>query len=191
MLLVNTELKKEDKNKATCLIFWFIMDKLKKLIKEYIPYIVILVVILLIKNYVVSPIIVNGDSMDSTLKNGDVMILNKMYTTEDIKRFDIVVIKYEGRYIIKRIIGMPGDEVKIEDNTLYINGKIYVQDFLDKDTETENFIMKEVPKDHYFVLGDNREVSLDSRSFGPVSAEDIKGKAIYTIFPFNRWGTKE
>ena len=167
------------------------MDKLKKLVKEYIPYIVILVVILLIKNYVASPIIVNGDSMDSTLKNGDVMILNKMYTTEDIKRFDIVVIKYEGRYIIKRIIGMPGDEVKIEDNTLYINGKIYVQDFLDKDTETENFIMKEVPKDHYFVLGDNREVSLDSRSFGPVSAEDIKGKAIYTIFPFNRWGTKE
>ena len=167
------------------------MDKIKKLIKEYVPYIVILVVILLVKNYVVSPIIVNGDSMDSTLKDGDVMILNKMYSTEDIERFDIVVIKYEGRYIIKRIIGMPGDEVKVEDNTLYINGKIYVQDYLDKETETENFLVKEVPENHYFVLGDNREVSLDSRSFGPVSAEDIEGKAIYTIFPFNRWGVKE
>ena len=167
------------------------MDKFKKLVKEYVPYIVILVVILLIKNYVVSPIIVNGDSMDPTLKDGDVMILNKMYSTEDIERFDIVVIKYDGRYIIKRIIGMPGDEVKIEDNTLYINGKIYVQDFLDKDSTTENFSLKEVPENHYFVLGDNREVSLDSRSFGPVNAEDIEGKAIYTIFPFNRWGTKE
>ena len=86
---------------------------------------------------------------------------------------------------------MPGDEVKVEDNTLYINGKIYVQDYLDKETETENFLVKEVPENHYFVLGDNREVSLDSRSFGPVSAEDIEGKAIYTIFPFNRWGAKE
>ena len=171
--------------------FLVYMEKLKKILKEYAPYIVILVIILLVKNFIVSPIIVNGDSMDPTLKDGDVMILNKLYSTEDIERFDIVVIKYESRYIIKRIIGLPGDEVKVEDNTLYINGKAYVQDFLDKDIATENFIIKEVPKEHYFVLGDNRDVSLDSRNIGPVSAKDIEGKAIYTIFPFNRWGTKK
>lgn len=168
------------------------MNKFKKIFKEYVIYVLVLIIILLAKTYIISPIVVSGDSMDSTLKSGDVMLLNKLeYRTSEIKRFDIVVVKYEGRYIIKRVIGLPGDEVKVEDNTLYINGKAYVEKYLDKDTTTDDFIIDEVPKNHYFVLGDNREVSLDSRIIGPVSKEDIVGKAIYTIFPFNRWGTKE
>ncbi|MBQ7105100.1 MAG: signal peptidase I [Bacilli bacterium] len=168
------------------------MDKFKKIVKEYIPYILIIVIILLIKSYVFSPIIVNGDSMDSTLKDGDVMILNKYtYYTSDIKRFDIVVIKHEGRYIIKRVIGLPGDKVKIEDNILYINEKAYAEEYLDRNTSTEDFEISKIEDGYYFVLGDNREVSLDSRSIGLIKKSDIEGKATYTLFPFNRFGKKE
>ena len=168
------------------------MDKFKKIVKEYIPYILIIVIILLIKSYVFSPIIVNGDSMDSTLKDGDVMILNKYtYYTSDIKRFDIVVIKHEGRYIIKRVIGLPGDKVKIEDNILYINEKAYAEEYLDRNTSTEDFEISKIEDGYYFVLGDNSEVSLDSRSIGLIKKSDIEGKATYTLFPFNRFGKKE
>ena len=168
------------------------MDKFKKIVKEYIPYILIIVIILLIKSYVFSPIIVNGDSMDSTLKDGDVMILNKYtYYTSDIKRFDIVVIKHEGRYIIKRVIGLPGDKVKVEDNILYINEKAYAEEYLDRNTSTEDFEISKIEDGYYFVLGDNREVSLDSRSIGLIKKSDIEGKATYTLFPFNRFGKKE
>ena len=168
------------------------MDKFKKILKEYIPYVLIIVIILLIKTYVFSPIIVNGDSMDSTLKDGDVMILNKYtYYTSNIKRFDIIVIKYEGRYIIKRVIGLPGDKIKVEDNILYINEKAYAEEYLDTNTSTEDFEISKIEDGYYFVLGDNREVSLDSRSIGLIKKSDIEGKATYTLFPFNRFGKKE
>lgn len=192
MLLVNTELKKEDKNKATCLIFYYVMEQAKRIIKEYGIYVIIIVIILLIKTYIVAPIIVNGDSMYSTLNDGDIMILNKLeYQTSNIKRFDIVVIKYDGRHIIKRIIGLPGETVEVKDNTLYINGKAYVEQYLDSDTITEDFSIATIPEGYYFVLGDNREVSLDSRRIGLIKEADIEGKAKYTLFPFNRFGEKK
>ena len=191
-MLVNTELKKEDKNKATCLIFQFTMDKVKKIIKEYIGYVIIIAIVLLVKEFIASPIIVSGDSMYSTLHDGDVMILDKMaYRNEEIKRFDIVVIKNGSRYIIKRVIGLPGETVKYIDNTLYINDKIYVEDFLDKDTQTGYIAVETIPKGFYYVLGDNREISLDSRKLGLIEESAIEGKATITIFPFNRIGSKD
>lgn len=192
MLLVNTELKKEDKNKATCLIFLINMEKFKKIVKEYISYVLIIILVLLIKTYITSPILVSGDSMDSTLLDGDMMLLNKLaYRTSDIERFDIVVVKYNDSYIIKRVIGLPGDKVKCIDNTLYINDKVYVEKYLDQGTKTSDFEIEKIDDGYYFVLGDNREVSLDSRKIGLIKEENIEGKATITIFPFNRWGTKE
>ena len=167
------------------------MKKVKNIIKEYGIYIIVIIIVLLIKNYLVSPIIVNGDSMDTTLQDGDVMILNKyQYYNNAIERFDIVVVKYQNKYIIKRVIGLPGDEVKCIDNVLYINDKVYVEDYLDEGTTTSDFETEVIPEGYYFVLGDNREVSLDSRKIGLVEEKDIKGKATYTIFPFTRWGRK-
>lgn len=145
--------------------------------------------------YVISPIRVNGTSMDPTLENGDIMILNKIgYRITKIKRFDIVVIKYKDELLIKRVIGLPGEKIKYVNNTLYVNGKKLDEEF-DK-TYTYNFSLKEigsttVPDDSYFVLGDNREVSKDSRSIGFIDREDIIGKSSLTLFPFNRFGTKK
>lgn len=168
------------------------MEKLKKIFKEYIGYVLVIISVLLIKTYIVSPIVVSGDSMDSTLLDGDLMILNKTaYYQSDIERFDIVVIKYNDNYIIKRVIGIPGDTIVCEDNTLYINGKIVVEDYLDEGTFTTNFKINEIEDGYYFVLGDNREVSLDSRRIGLIKEDNVEGKAKFTIFPFNRWGNKK
>lgn len=168
------------------------MNKFKKIIKEYIGYLIVIAIILLIKEFIASPIIVSGDSMHSTLHDGDVMILDKTaYKTDDIERFDIVVIKNNDRYIIKRVIGLPGDTVKYIDNTLYINDKIYLEEFLDKDTLTGYIDVEKIPEGFYFVLGDNREISLDSRKLGLIEKEDIEGKATFTIFPFDRFGSKK
>ena len=170
-------------------------EKVIDFIKEISVYVIIILIIILLKIYVISPIRVNGTSMDPTLENGDIMILNKIgYRITKIKRFDIVVIKYKDELLIKRVIGLPGEKIKYVNNTLYVNGKKLDEEF-DK-TYTYNFSLKEigsttVPDDSYFVLGDNREVSKDSRSIGFIDREDIVGKSSLTLFPFNRFGTKK
>ena len=170
-------------------------EKVIDFIKEISVYVIIILIIILLKMYVISPIRVNGTSMDPTLENRDIMILNKIgYRITKIKRFDIVVIKYKDELLIKRVIGLPGEKIKYVNNTLYVNGKKLDEEF-DK-TYTYNFSLKEigsttVPDDSYFVLGDNREVSKDSRSIGFIDREDIVGKSSLTLFPFNRFGTKK
>ena len=170
-------------------------EKVIDFIKVISVYVIIILIIILLKMYVISPIRVNGTSMDPTLENGDIMILNKIgYRITKIKRFDIVVIKYKDELLIKRVIGLPGEKIKYVNNTLYVNGKKLDEEF-DK-TYTYNFSLKEigsttVPDDSYFVLGDNREVSKDSRSIGFIDREDIIGKSSLTLFPFNRFGTKK
>lgn len=165
---------------------------MKKFVKEIYPYIIIVIVVLLIKKFVIAPIRVIGPSMKDTLLDGDIMLLDKVtYRFSDIKRFDIVVIKYDNDLIIKRVIGLPGDEIEYEDNKLYINGKYYSEDYLSTGTTTPAFKTSSVvPKGSYFVLGDNRKVSKDSREIGFVSKKNIEGKATFTFFPFSRFGSK-
>ena len=162
---------------------------MKKFLKEYVPYIVIIILVLLFKRFIMSPIKVNGDSMNTTLKDKDIMILNIIgYRFTDIKRFDIVVVDGEKEYLIKRVIGLPGEKIEYKNNKLYVNGK-YVKDKYGKKI-TNDFSVK-VPKDSYFVLGDNRTNSLDSRYFGAFKKKEILGKTNFTIFPFNRFGKKK
>lgn len=164
-------------------------NKLKSFLKEYVPYFLVIILVLIIKRWVVSPIQVNGESMMKTLRDGDIMILNVIgYRFENIKRFDIVVVDTKEEYIIKRIIGLPGEEVEYKDNHLYINGKEIIDNHGSK--KTDDFKVK-VPKDSYFVLGDNRTNSLDSRYFGSFKKSDILGKTSLTVFPFNRFGNKK
>lgn len=154
---------------------------------ELIPYALVIIAILIFKRFVVTPVRVNGDSMMNTLHNNDIMILNEIsYRFSDIKRFDIVVIKYKNEYIIKRVIGLPGDKVKYIDNELYINDKKVKEDF--NHAKTADIEEITVPKDHYYVLGDNRVNSTDSRIIGPVSIKDIRGTTKFIIYPFNRFG---
>ena len=167
-------------------------------LKEIYPYVIIIVVVLFVKTYIIAPIKVNGVSMDSTLHDGDIMLLNKLqYKRYGLKRFDIVVIKSRDTRIIKRIIGLPGDSVKVVDNTLYINDEKYEEEYLDEGTITNDFTLEElfdtdkVPEGKYFVMGDNRDDSLDSRILGFIDEEDVEGIASITIFPFNRIGSKK
>ena len=173
-------------------------EKIIKTLKEILPYIIILVLVILIKTYIISPIQVNGRSMVNTLHDKDIMILNKFhYRFNEIKRFDIVVIKYEDTYLIKRVIGLPGENIEYKDNKLYIDGKHIKEDYLDEETFTSDFKLKDIiddekiPKNSYFVMGDNRSHSTDSRVLGVFDKKLIEGKTSLTLFPFNRLGNKK
>ena len=165
------------------------MDKMKSIIKEYGLYVITIILVLLVKKFVVSPIKVNGTSMMTTLHDGDIMILNIIgYRFDKINRFDIVVVDEGNEYLIKRVIGLPGEELEYKDNQLYINGKKVKDNYGSQ--VTEDFKVK-VKKNSYFVLGDNRTNSLDSRHFGAFKKDRIIGKTSLIIFPFNRFGEKK
>lgn len=168
-----------------------------KYLKEIYQYIIIVIVVLLIKKFIIAPVRVVGPSMKDTLLDGDIMLLDKIsYKFNDIKRFDIVVIKYDNELIIKRVIGIPGDTIEYRDNKLYINDKYYEEKYLATGTQTESFDLEgltskqKVPNNYYFVLGDNREESKDSRIIGLINKKSIEGKAKFTLYPFNRIGNK-
>ncbi len=163
-------------------------NKIKKLVLDYLPYLLVIIGVILIKKFVVAPIRVNGGSMMKTLRDGDIMLLNRLdYNFEEIKRFDIVVIDDGKEFIIKRVVGLPGETITYTDNKLYINDSV-VEDSFGYGT-TKDF-KKKIPKGHYFVLGDNRENSMDSRHFGAFSEKEILGKAKLVLFPFDRFGNK-
>jgi len=158
-----------------------------KFIKEVIPYIVIIVVVTMIRTFLVTPVWVDGVSMNPTLDDRDILILNK-YDTE-YERFEIVVLNFMDEKLIKRVIGLPGDTIHYKDNNLYINGEIVEEDFLHKDTP--DFSLKDigyevVPEGYYFVVGDNRTDSLDSRTFGFVKKDDIDSTVKVSLWPFGK-----
>lgn len=170
---------------------------MNKKLKEIIPYIIILIVVVIVRTYFVTPITVVGSSMVPTLHNKELLLLSKIsYKINNIERFDVVVIK-EDEWIIKRVIGLPGENIEYKNKKLYINGKL-VED-LYEDGETNDFDMEsicnitniecengKIPKDYYLVLGDNRKISKDSRSIGLIPKNEIKGKAIVRFWPLNK-----
>lgn len=160
---------------------------MKKFIKELIPYIVIIIVVVLIRTYIVTPVIVVGDSMVPTLEDNQILLLNKFdYKFNEIERNDIVVIEVGESEIIKRVIGLPGENIEYRNNTLYINGH---EEETNYNFDTEDFKLKDIcncdkiPQDKYLVLGDNRAVSSDSRIIGLIDKEDIKGSTKVSIWP--------
>ena len=164
-------------------------NKFIKILKEYGPYLLVIILILLFKRFLYSPIRVNGDSMMSTLHDGDIMILDIIgYKNNGLKRFDIVVVDEGAEFIIKRVIGLPGEKVEYIDNELYINGEKMDDPY--NSNETGDFSVT-VPKDKYFVLGDNRNNSMDSRVFGSFSKKQIRGKTNFIVMPFSRYGKVE
>ncbi len=166
------------------------MEKLTKWLKENIVFLIVLTAIIITRLFFFSPIRVNGTSMYPTLQDKEFMILNKISLKQGINRFDIVVVQdNNNKYIIKRVIGLPGESVMYKDNKLYINGKV-VEDNYSK-TTTNDFDNVVLGENEYFVMGDNRTVSKDSRIIGPVNIKNIKGKTNLIIFPFNKIGTVE
>ena len=156
-----------------------------------------------IRFFLFVPIVVEGVSMMPTLEEGDKVGVNKIGVKfADYDRFDVIVFETnEGTNYIKRIIGVPGDHIEYKNDTLFINGTHYEEAYLkdckkaliDNGTLTENFALESylgetiVPDGHYFVLGDNRQRSKDSRDprIGFVPKEEILGTAEAVLFPFD------
>ena len=139
---------------------------------------------------------VSGESMENTLDDGDQLIVDKLtYRFRDPERFDIIVFPFhyrENTYYIKRIIGLPGETVQIEDGTIYINGEV-LEEAYGREVMQDPGIAAEpiaLGEDEYFVLGDNRNNSSDSRepSVGNITGDEIVGKAVLRIWPLNRLG---
>ena len=179
---------------------------MKKIIKELYPYVVIVILVVLIRTYLMTPGIVNGSSMEYNLYNNDLVIVNKIALRSGIKRFDVVVIDYDNETIIKRIIGLPGETVKYrvyegldgkEKNELTINGEVISEDFINDEYKNKTCISDvklcseegvTLKENEYFAMGDNRGVSKDSRMIGPISRDNIIGKVRLLLFPFTRFG---
>lgn len=156
-----------------------------KIIKEIIPYIVIVLVVVLIRTFIITPVRVDGDSMKNTLKNGDILLLYKLGS---INRFDIIVLDEEkdNEKIIKRVIGLPGETIAIKKGKIYINDKVIDDEYAYG--ETSDYDKVTLEDDEYFILGDNRLISKDSRYFGPIKKSEIKGKIVFRLFPFTKIG---
>lgn len=166
---------------------------IREFLLDSIKFVIIIIIILFIYVYVTSVAQVVGNSMYPTLRNQEVLILNKAkYHFFDVKRGDIISFTYEDtKYLIKRVIGLPGDMIEIKNNELYINGKIYEETYLSDDVTTEDFSIKnlgydKIPRNKYLVLGDNRENSLDSREIGLIDKKDIIGEIQFRLWPLNR-----
>ncbi|MEK5039570.1 signal peptidase I [Sporosarcina sp. FSL K6-3457] len=157
----------------------------------------------IIRVFLFTPIVVDGESMMPTLENGDRMIVNKIgYTIGKPDRFDIVVFHApEEKDYIKRVIGLPGDTVEYKDDVLYINGESFEEPYLDQNKAevadgplTEDFTLEEkiqrttVPEGHVFVLGDNRRRSKDSRHIGAVAIDEIIGNTSIVFWPIEDFG---
>lgn len=163
---------------------------MKNKFKELIPYIIIIIVVVIIRTFVATPVIVVGDSMVPTLKDKQLLLLNKIdYRFNDIERFDIVVIKSGKKEIIKRVIGLPGETIEYKNNILYVNGHEIASDY---NFETDDFTLSSIcncetiPNNKYLVLGDNRKISADSRIIGLIDKNNILGSTQASIWPIKK-----
>jgi signal peptidase I len=173
--------------------------KLLSILGEILFYVVLIYVCaIIIPNYVIQRTIVDGPSMENTLHDGENVLVEKfLYKAKGLERFDVVVFYPYGRehtdYYVKRVIGLPGETVQIIGSDIYINGELLEENY-GKDKITNPGIAKKpitLSENEIFVLGDNREVSLDSRyeQVGPVPLEYVGGRVILRIYPFNKFGT--
>jgi signal peptidase I len=166
-----------------------------KYIGLHIGVAAVLSVILIL--YVISPFKIQGYSMAPVLEPGErIIILKLSLKKNDLRRFDIVVLDKPndpGRKIIKRIVGLPGETIAVRENSVTIDGRALAQPFLKRDGRGPITAFQQdplvIPPDYYFVIGDNRDRSIDSRMFGPVHRQHILGKAILRYWPPSRFGT--
>lgn len=155
-----------------------------------------ILLIIVIRTYIFSPVVVEGDSMNPTLLDGDRLFINKigMYVGE-LERLDIVVFKTrKNEYYIKRIIGMPGDKIEFLESQLYINGELVNEPYINPDAFQRDlsidslYGIERIPDEFYFVVGDNRSNSMDSRqrSIGLIHESEILGSANLIVWPIDR-----
>lgn len=163
----------------------FILDVLETLVLSLVLFAVI--------NAISARIRVDGFSMEPTLKTGEFVIVNKLaYKLGNPKLGDVIVFHYprdpEQEYI-KRVIGVPGDNIRVENGLVYLNGIALNEPYIAAAPAYQNNWI--VPENSLFVLGDNRNNSSDSHNWGPVPMENVIGKAIFVYWPPEKWGAIE
>lgn len=170
---------------------------IKKEIIEWTKIIVTSLVIALVITHFVRPTLVQGSSMYPTLEEKDYLVMNRVaYNHKEPQRGDIIVFKTDllqangkEKDLVKRVIGLPGDHIKITNNQVYLNGKLQNEKYIHGE-KTEGDIDMTIPKGYIFAMGDNRENSMDSRDpeVGLVNEKDIMGKVMIRLLPFDKIG---
>ena len=178
--------------------------KEKKSMPVFMQLLLIVVMVVVLRN-VMGTVLVKGSSMEPNFNHGDLVFINKLSTSVGSPDYgDVVICKldegagYEN--IIKRVIGLPGDEIDIVEDEysedgeylLYVNGEYIEEDFLGEPMRVDGDVEYpfEVPENSYFVMGDNRNESLDSRreSVGAIHKDDLMGKVVLRLYPFSDFG---
>lgn len=171
----------------------------RSIMAEILFYIALaLICLFIIPRYVIQRTIVSGASMENTLQTGDNLLVEKLsYRFQDPERFDVVIFYPYGKkvdeYYVKRVIGLPGETIQIKGTHIYINGEQLEEDY-GKNAITFSGIAEDaiqLGEDEFFLMGDNRKVSLDSRyeEVGLVHKDLIAGRAVLRIWPLSAFGT--
>ncbi|MFH1890776.1 MAG: signal peptidase I [Candidatus Kuenenbacteria bacterium] len=176
-------------------------DKVKSQFKSFIwetlkVIIVSLVIIVPVRYFIIQPFYVKGASMEPNFYDREYLIVDEIsYRFDEPARGDVIVFKYlydRSQYFIKRIIGLPGETVKLEDGKIMISDINNIDGFTLNEykylpnTHTQGVENIKLSADEYFIMGDNRSASLDSRMFGPIQKDDIVGKIWIRGWPFNK-----
>ena len=165
----------------------------KSPIREILESVAIAVFLaVIIRTFVFQPFYIPSESMTPNLLVGDRIIVSKLsFVFGEPKRGDVIVFKYPedpSRDFVKRTIGLSGENLSVRDNLLYINGQLVEESYLPQGLVFSDFGPEDVPESAYFMMGDNRNNSDDSRVWGPMPEENIVGKAVLIYWPFNRIG---
>lgn len=172
-------------------VWFFIWDFLK-------VFLIALAIIIPVRYFLFQPFIVTGHSMLPNFQDGEYLIIDEIsYYFYSPQRGDVVVIhspQDQGQYFIKRVIGLPGETIEVAGGRVVVKnqqwpeGKALEEKYISNSTVTFGNIHVSLPEDQFYVLGDNRTASTDSRFFGPVNRNAIVGKVFLRAFPLNRFG---
>lgn len=160
-------------------------------------FLIAVVIILPIRYFLVQPFYVKGASMEPTFIDREYLLIDELsYRFHEPTRGDVIVFRYPldpSQYFIKRVIGLPGETVRVSGghvsiiNTTYPEGQQLPEPYLHDSVVTSGDLTVSVPAGQYFVMGDNRPASRDSRAFGPVPAHDVTGRVWVRVLPLQRW----
>lgn len=185
-----TESEEQEQSSAIRAVGMFFWELIK-------AFLIAMAIIIPIRYYLVQPFFVRGASMEPTFDNGEYLVIDQLsYRFRGPTRGEVIVFRYPGQrsqFFIKRIVGLPGENIKIQNGQVVIGNNTYPQGvvldesvYLD-DIRTGGSVDTQLGAEEYFVLGDNRSSSSDSRSWGSLRRSDIVGRAWIRAYPFDRF----
>lgn len=176
------------------------MKAWKEWLSTIVTFVLVFLLVIGLQKFVIQPVRVDGTSMDYTLEDGERLL---MYKLAQVDRFDVVVLESPaepGRLVIKRVIGLAGDSIEVINGQLLINGQAMNEPYLaQKEAEYPGYFtapfsladmtgVTHIPEGYLFVMGDNRRHSVDSRTYGLVPIENVRGQTSIIYWPFNKMG---